>query len=40
MTGGNMTRIVNFYLVSPNSLFLIGMDSDQALLGGGDLQFQ
>jgi hypothetical protein len=40
ITGGNMTRLVNFYLVSPNSLFMIGMDSDQALLGGADEQFQ
>ena len=40
ITGGGTTRLVNFYLVSPNSLFMIGMDSDQALLGGADQQFQ
>ncbi len=40
ITGGNATRVVNFYLVSPNSLFMIGMDSDQALFGGADQQFQ
>jgi hypothetical protein len=40
ITGGGTTRLVNFYLVSPNSLSMIGMDSDQALLGGADQQFQ
>jgi len=40
ITGSGTTRVVNYYLVSPNSLFMIGMDGDQALLGGGDQQFQ
>jgi hypothetical protein len=40
ITGGGSTRLVSFYMVSPDSLFMIGMDSDQALLGGADQQFQ
>ena len=40
ITGGGSTRLVNFYLISPQSLFLIGMDTDQALVGGADQQFQ
>lgn len=40
VTGGGATRLVNFYLASPDTMFLIGLDNDQALLGGADQQFQ
>jgi hypothetical protein len=40
VTGGGATRVVNFYLASPVTMFLIGLDSDQALLGAADQQFQ
>lgn len=36
--GGN-TRTLNFYMLSPTELYVIGMDSDQVLSGGAEQQF-
>lgn len=36
--GGN-TRTLNFYMLSPTQLYVIGMDSDQVLSGGAEQQF-
>lgn len=40
VTAGGDSRVLNFYLVSPNQMLLIGLDSDQVLLGQGDQQFK
>jgi hypothetical protein len=40
VTGGGATREVIFYLSSPATMFLIGIDSDQVVLGAADQQFQ
>jgi hypothetical protein len=40
LTGNGSTRVADFYLASPSTMFLIGLDVDQALLGGADQQFQ
>lgn len=39
VTAGGGTRVLNLYLVSPNQMFLIGMDADQVLAGRADQQF-
>lgn len=39
ITAGGGTRILNFYLISPGQMLLIGMDSDQVSSGGADHQF-
>lgn len=36
---GGTTRTLDFYLVSPAQMYVIGMDSDQVLSGGGEQQF-
>ena len=36
---GGSTRTLDFYLVSPAAMYVIGMDSDQVLSGGGEQQF-
>ncbi|HEV2424081.1 MAG TPA: hypothetical protein VGZ29_04550 [Terriglobia bacterium] len=36
--GGN-TRTLDFYMLSPTELYVIGMDSDQVLRGGSEQQF-
>jgi hypothetical protein len=38
-TAGGSTRILNFYLVSPGQMLLLGMDTDQVVSGGADQQF-
>ena len=37
-TGGT-TRTLDFYLISPAEMYVIGMDTDQVLSGGGEQQF-
>lgn len=39
ITAGGGTRILHFYLVTPKQMELIGMDTDQVLLGEADGQF-
>ena len=39
LTASGTTRVLNFYLVSPNQMLLVGLDSDQVLFGGADKQF-
>lgn len=39
ITGGGATRVVDFYLISPAQMMLIGLDTDQALYGGAEQQF-
>ena len=39
ITAGSSTRVLNFYLISPQQMFLIGMDTDQVLSGRADQQF-
>lgn len=39
VTAGGGTRVLNFYLASPTEMLLIGMDTDQVLLGEADAQF-
>lgn len=36
---GGTTRTLNFYMLSPSQLYVIGMDSDQVLSGGAEQQF-
>jgi hypothetical protein len=40
VTADGSTRVLNFYLISPSEMLLIGMDTDQVLAGGADQQFQ
>jgi hypothetical protein len=40
ITASGSTRVLNFYLISPSQMLLIGMDTDQVLSGGADQQFQ
>lgn len=40
ITANGATRVANFYLASPVTLFLIGLDTDQVLQGAADQQFQ
>ena len=39
VTAGGSTRVLNFYLVSPTEMQLIGMDTDQVLTGQAEAQF-
>jgi len=36
---GGTTRTLDFYLISPAEMYVIGTDSDQVLSGGGEQQF-
>ncbi len=39
VTAGGTTSTVDFYMISPTEMYVIGMDSDQVLSGGGEQQF-
>jgi hypothetical protein len=39
VTAGGSTRVLNLYLASPNEMFMMGLDTDQVLLGLAESQF-
>jgi hypothetical protein len=39
VTAGGVARTLNFYMITPTEMYVIGLDSDQVLGGGADQQF-